>query len=315
MKHLLPALILVSVSHVALAQVNPNQEEANRLDRLEKDLQLIQKQIAIGGDVPMSPEEAKQAATVGNARLGVQLSQIQDELRKIRGQQEQTDFAIKRVQEAQERMQKDVDLRLSDVEKRNPTPAPTPEAAVAPVPVVAEAQPAPTPTPATPAPVPSGKADLSKAVIKVENAPATPAAAPAAKDAPKTFDQPRDQYNYAFRLLNQTRYDEAAEYFQSFVQKFPKDPLIGNAYYWLGETFYIKRDYVKAADHFRQGFEALPSGPKAADNLLKLAMALSALKRNTDACTVLEQLTTKFTSSSSVLLKKAEEEKVRIGCS
>ena len=33
------------------------------------------------------------------------------------------------------------------------------------------------------------------------------------------------------------------------------------------------RDFVNAADNFRQGFEALPEGPKAADNLLKMADA------------------------------------------
>lgn len=311
-KLVLSALAFSALSSASLAQVNVNQEADSRMDRLERDLQLIQKQLANGGDVPLTPEEAKHAGGISNARLGVQMSQIQDELRKMRGQQEQTDFAIKRLQELHERLQKDVDLRLSDLEKKSAETATPAAAAPAPAPTITEPPKADTIKTETP------KVDLSKAIIKVEDTKPEDKpmeAKPEVKEPVKTFDQPRDHYNYAFRLLNQTRYDEAAEYFRSFTQKFPKDPLIGNAHYWLGETYYIKREYVKAADNFRQGFEVLPNGPKAADNLLKLAMTLSALKRNPDACTVLTQLTTKFTASSSVLLKKADEEKSRIGCS
>jgi tol-pal system protein YbgF len=128
------------------------------------------------------------------------------------------------------------------------------------------------------------------------------------------FDNPRDHYNHGFRLLNQTRYEDAARTFEAFTEKYPKDPLIGNAYYWLGETYYIRRDYVKAADSFRQGFEVLPSGPKAADNLLKLSMALSAMKKQKEACVVLDQLLVKFKDSSTSVAKKADAERTRIGC-
>ncbi len=125
---------------------------------------------------------------------------------------------------------------------------------------------------------------------------------------------PREHYNYAFRLLNQTQYEEAAAAFAAFTKKYPKDPLVGNAFYWSGETFYIRRDYVKAADNFRQGFEALPDGPKAADNLLKLSMSLDALNRDKEACVVLAQITTKFKKSSSSVTDKADQEQKRIGC-
>jgi TolA-binding protein len=89
---------------------------------------------------------------------------------------------------------------------------------------------------------------------------------------------------------------------------------VGNAYYWLGETHYIRQDYVSAADNFREGFEALPNGPKAADNLLKLAMSLSAMKKTNDACVVLDQLLVKFKETSTTVAQKAQSERTRIGC-
>ncbi len=155
---------------------------------------------------------------------------------------------------------------------------------------------------------------------------ATPAAAPAAQPAAAAANEapaaapaasaanPNDQYNQAFRLLNQSKYDESYAAFKQFVTQHPKDPLVGNAFYWMGETFYVRRDYVQAADHFRQGFENGPKGPKAGDNLLKLAMSLSALNRNSEACTVLRQVAKEYAAKSAAVVGKANNEMARIGC-
>ena len=63
---------------------------------------------------------------------------------------------------------------------------------------------------------------------------------------------------------------------RSFVERYPKDPLAGNAQYWLGETFYVRKDYSNAATAFAQGYEKYPKGAKASDDLLKLGMSLTA---------------------------------------
>ncbi|NCY25355.1 MAG: tol-pal system protein YbgF [Alphaproteobacteria bacterium] len=128
------------------------------------------------------------------------------------------------------------------------------------------------------------------------------------------FKTPRDHYNYAFRLLNQTQYEQSAEAFRTFTEQYPKDPLVGNAYYWEGETFYIRRDYVAAADLFRQGFEVMPEGPKAADNLYKLALSLNALDRKPEACVVLQQVISRFKKSATNVVAKAEQELKKGNC-
>ena len=57
-------------------------------------------------------------------------------------------------------------------------------------------------------------------------------------------------------------------------QRYPNDPLAGNAQYWLGETYYVRKDYKNAAAAFAEGYQKYPKGPKAADDLLKLGMSL-----------------------------------------
>jgi tol-pal system protein YbgF len=239
------------------------------------------------------------------AQLELKISNMQDELRVMRGKNEELLFQIKKLTENMDKMQRDVEMRLNDLEgKKMPAVAPKPAAATE------EEKPAAEPVAETPA------TDEKKPEEKKPFASTPTTAGDGVLKAPEPTAEPtpRDLYNSAFRLLNQTKYEDAAKSFEQFTKKYPKDPLIGNAYYWMGETHYIRRDYVTAADNFRAGFEALPAGPKAADNLLKLAMSLNALNRDKEACVVLGQVVSKFKKDSVSVSEKAAAEQKRMGC-
>jgi tol-pal system protein YbgF len=264
-------------------------------------MMLLQRQISREG-VPAATDLNQPAG--GSAQLEVRLSAIEDQLRELRGKVEETDNRSRKLLENFDKLQRDVDFRFNELNAAKPLVAP---AAAAPA--------------AAPAAVPNsptlGEATGSgtvKPLLEKEKIPAAAAAKPSAKDETANFSSPRELYNYAFRLLNQTQYEEAATAFDSFTKKYPKDPLVGNAFYWQGETYYIRRDYVNSADYFRQGFEAMPEGPKAADNLLKLAMSLNALSREKEACLVLQQIVSKFKKTASSAADKAEQEQKRVGC-
>ena len=234
------------------------------------------------------------------AQTDVRVSALEDQLRELRGKIEEDQFQIHKLSDTIEKLQRDTDFRFSEISHLTPDDAkaavPNPEK---PKTVEAAAKPAATPA-ATSAPV--GPTTAGDGLL---HPPQPDAAAPAT---------PLELYHQAFRLLNETKYEEAAAAFDSFTKKYPKDPLVGNAYYWEGETYYIRRDYVNAADNFRQGFEAVPTGPKAADNLLKLAMSLDAMNRDKEACVVLAQIVTKFKKTSVGVNDKAQAEQKRIGC-
>jgi tol-pal system protein YbgF len=281
---------LLAACPPALAQENPNAATQGRIDRLERDIMLLQKQIA-RGDAPTplldAPSSNAENIPIENAaQVEVRLAAMDEQLRAMRGRVEESEFQVKKLGDTLEKLQKDVEFRFNELAAAKPVAA-------------APAEPAATP-PATPAPT--------------LTAPEAPAATPAEPAPAGEFATPKEHYNYAFRLLNQTKYEEAAKAFDDFTKKYPKDPLAGNAHYWQGETYYIRRDYVAAADSFRQGFEALPAGPKAADNLLKLAMSLSALNRDKEACVVLTQLSSKFKKTAPGVVTKADQEHKRIGC-
>lgn len=300
-------LLLTLPAGQASAQRADSRALLEKIDRLERDIMLLQRQVArggAGGYYATSPQQDEPApGAIDSAQSEVRLTALEDELRSLHGKLEENQFQIRQMSEKLQKFQEDADLRLRELEYAK-TPVgdklPVGNAGESAPPASSAGEGAPS---ATPAPGPTTAGD---GVLR--------APPPGAEGKEPVFTEPREHYNYAFRQLNQTHYDDAAKYFESFIAKYPNDPLIGNSHYWLGETYYIRRDYVNAATQFSRGFEALPEGPKAPDNLLKLAMSLSALKRDKEACTVLGRLLVKFKAESTAITQKAEQERSRIGC-
>ena len=101
-------------------------------------------------------------------------------------------------------------------------------------------------------------ADLDKRITTLEGgvhaAPGSPALAGAAAAAASTgAAAPDDQaaYNTAFEKLKGGNYSEAIVAFQGFMKNFPSSALLDNAQYWIGEAYYVTRDYEHAARAFR----------------------------------------------------------------
>ena len=230
-----------------------------------------------------------------NADFEVRLSAIEEQFREVTGKLEESEFKNKKLAENLEKLQKDTDFRFNELAKTQAQP-------------VAQPQPIAQPATKKDKSAKSKEQSIGKTIDSADDDTAN------AVVAETEFASAHDHYNYAFRQLNQTQYDTAAASFADFTKKYPKDPLIGNAYYWLGETFYIRRDFVGAADNFREGFEKMPTGTKAPDNLLKLAMSLDALKRDKEACVVLGQIITKFKKTAAAVTQKAQAEQKRIAC-
>lgn len=291
---LIPLLLaLPLLAGAAQAQRFETQQIYERMTRLERDINLLQRQAAQGGvAVGGAP------GVIGNAgQMGAEIARIDEEMRSLRGQVEQANYEAEQVKKQMAKMQKDMDFRFRELENKA-------MAAAAPAPVATEEDAAPEASNQLPK-------DLSGELETVVRGQPEGSLALPKKGAPLSA---RDLYNHAFKLLNQTDYKGAETAFLQFTRDFGDDPLVGNAWYWLGEAYYVQRDYVKSSDSFRQGYEKLPDGPKAGDNLLKLAMSLSALERGKEACIVLKQVDKKFSANSEALRNKARQEISRLGC-
>ncbi|MBL8565960.1 MAG: tol-pal system protein YbgF [Hyphomicrobiaceae bacterium] len=126
---------------------------------------------------------------------------------------------------------------------------------------------------------------------------------------------PKQDYETAYGYLLKQDYGAAEAAFEDFLQRYPTDPLAGNAQYWLGETHFVRGSYKPAAAAFLKGYQNFAKGNKAPDSLLKLAMSLDRLGQKDAACSSFRELTVKFPSAPVHVKGRADTEMKRLGCS
>jgi tol-pal system protein YbgF len=286
-----------------------------RLDRLERDMNQLQRQVYRGGGgaggAPMAVTPAPNAVDTE-----LRMDQLENQMRTLTGQIEELNYSITQMKQRMDRFSGDVDVRFQELEKGGSHGGENASAAPAP-----STPPAPAGRPGAAAssaarPNPAG----DPGVLQTPRGGAAPApAAPPQQSAAVEPDaltggSAQDQYNRAFGLLRQADYPAAEKALKSFLQRYPNDPLAGNAQYWLGETFYVRGDYNNAAAAFAEAYRKYPQGGKGPDSLLKLAMALGNIGQKRDACMTLSQLDKDFPKSSANIAERAKAERQRLEC-
>jgi tol-pal system protein YbgF len=89
----------------------------------------------------------------------------------------------------------------------------------------------------------------------------------------------RANYQAAFELLKQGRYDQASLAFRQFLAAFPDSNLSDNAQYWLAESHYVTQKYKEALPEFETVIARYPQSRKIPDALLKIGYCNYELKR------------------------------------
>lgn len=283
-------------------------------------------------DSPLSAPAYLRPASTGSvanpAQMNAELARMEEQMRMMRGEIERLQFEIRQLKEGQTRFQEDIEYRFQEIDGGGMDAGAmmpqediggynTQEAPVT-IPSRADNMAGMSPASSTNSQVQYPQAQPFADPTNVQPLPGSAMRPTMRLRAPGQSNPrvsvPRDLYDQGFRLLNQTDYSGAEEAFKAFTEQFPSDPLIGNAWYWLGETYYVRRNYVQAADSFRRGYEVLEEGPKAGDNLLKLAMSLAAMQKDQEACVVLKQVDKNYGENSKTLRNKARQELNRLGC-
>ena len=104
----------------------------------------------------------------------------------------------------------------------------------------------------------------------------------------------RGTYNAAFDALKAGRYAESARLFQGFLDLFPNGSYTPNAYYWLGESYYVTQNYALAQEQFQSLLDRYPTHDKAAGALLKIGLAQYGLRQLDAAEATLAQVISRY---------------------
>ena len=293
-----------------------------RLDRLERDLNMLQRQVYRGAPAPMLSGDPGGAAS-GEVRM----DRLEQQMRELTGRVEEFVNQIDQLRQRVEQINGDVETRVGQTPSKSGSfaaaaPAPRPPRGNS----VSLPTPAPPPggVPGAPPPDPGAPPSGPTPIFNTLTPPGAPPASPpdlVGADVPRPPTErmlpsgsASEQYNYAFGLLKQADYPAAETALKSFVEQHPKDPMAGNAQYWLGETYYTRGRFIEAASAFAEGYKRYPKGSKAPDGLLKLGMSLARANQNQNACVALAQLDHDFPSAGAAIKDRAGAEKKRLGC-
>lgn len=306
----------------------------NRLLRLERDIKTLNVQISrgngggsAGAQAEAAPPEQTQDAPPATARIAVKLSELEEELRAATGKVETIANQIEQVNLRLDKLITDLDYRLETLEAnaRQGTPGGSSQVSAASIPTGVQKAAPGSGQPGILGTISQsdlpGDTDQNQDPQKVASAPPGGALSgevsadplPAASGV-LPEGTPKERYNYAFGLLRKANYDEAEVALAEFLKSHPDDPLSGNARYWLAESYYVRGQYVNAAEAFVAGYQADTSGPKAPDMLLKLGMSMSNLKKIKEACASFGKLLTDFPEASTRIISKVTFERNKIGC-
>ncbi|HTI87200.1 MAG TPA: tol-pal system protein YbgF [Alphaproteobacteria bacterium] len=309
----------------------------DRVDRLQRDVTTLQRQVYQGGGSSGRPASGSSAPGGGSAtNVELSLQELEEQLQTLRGQLEEANFQTKSVSDRLDKLSSDVDYRLSAIEQKTggsggapPTPiAPRPQASNPPSAVV---------TPVNPGNPPSGNAGQGRSLGQISEdgmatmnspaegsrplssdeiggAPAQRQAQPQQQQAALPPGAPKDQYAYAFSLINQNDYPGAERALKEFLSQHPDDPLASSAQYWLGRTYYVRNDFPDAVRAFAEGYQKYPQSPRGAENLLYLGRSLAGMKRNKDACDSYARLLREYPKASDAVKGSVQTERKKLAC-
>jgi tol-pal system protein YbgF len=232
----------------------------------------------------------QQAQNKDQSGIGMvnQMQQLQAQVQQLQGQIEELQHKQQELEDKNKAQYADLDARLGRLEGggagaaaggnppaqgNNPAAAATAAAAIV------------APPPGQPAAAATGSAD--------------PAAAQGA-------------YDVAFKAIRAGDYVQASREFRSFIKQYPNNALTPNAWYWLGQSYYVTTNYSVALESFQQLLNQFPQSDKAPEAMLKVGYSQLELKQNAAAKATLMQVTTKYPGSKAASLAKERLQRIQL---
>lgn len=226
-------------------------------------------------------EQQAQAQNQGGTSLVNQVQQLQSQVQQLQGQVEELQHTVQQLEDKNKAQYIDLDSRLGRLEG-NGAGTNTTSAGNAPASAGSAAAAA---TPANPAQAPT---------VAPANGSSATAAAPDANA--------QAAYDTAFQALRGGDYAQASRGFRSFIQQYPDTSLTPNAWYWLGESYYVTMNYPVALEAFQRLLSQFPQSEKAPDALLKVGYSQLELKQADAGKATLQQVTSKYPNSRAASL-------------
>ncbi len=305
-----------------LARTQSEERARNRLQRLERELEDLQRYV-YNNPAPAAPQ-SEDAGILGaaadstnisslpaTALLNERVGNLAEAVRTLTGEVEELSYRTNQLSQRLERVMADFDYRLRALEG-NTEPSPYgPMAGAAPSDGFA----------ANAAPLARSEIDVGFQAVpqgaSVMGSGMAGAGAPrslGAVSASRLSGSEEADFEIGMQLLRQGDFDGAQATFQDFVMGYPESNRLGEAHFWLGESLYVRGLYGDAATAYLTSARDHGDGEKAPDSLLKLGMSLAALGQSDQACGAFDQVTRSYPNASDRVTRNVARERAANSC-
>ena len=186
----------------------------------------------------VAPVTGGESESSGTAYVLNSIDQLRQEIMELRGQLEEQQFKINRLQQESRDRYLDLDDRMTRL-NAGKTPA---------LPTDQSSQPAEA--------VSSFKQSMVSAPVDIGTA--------------LNEEAEENEYQAAFKLIRERQFDEAKVALRQLLKNHPQGRYSDNALYWLGEVQMAQGKYPEAVKTFEQVLKDYPLGGKTADASYKL---------------------------------------------
>ena len=125
---------------------------------------------------------------------------------------------------------------------------------------------------------------------------------------------PKDEYELAYGYVLHKDYGLAEQAFRDFMRRHPREKLMPDAQYWLGESQFQQQHYRDAAESFLAVSTKYAHSGKAPEALLRLGQSLAALHQKEAACATLAEVGRKYPRAPARVKRGVKREQKRTHC-
>ena len=267
---LLPVIALASLSISPAAAQKRQPTPDQRIDRLEKQVRQVQKQVFPKGQPADTAGFVDDPAATQDAvnSIGTRMEAVERQLSEIVRQAEENGNRVAVMEAELARLRADQDRRLRELESGTAKVVPAGDTDGEPSEAIDAPPPAPKP--------------------KVENLGAE--TTPDATAATSSADPAEVAYDKGFQLWNTGKYDAAITSLNAMAKKYPDHRRSSWAYNLAGRAMLDKGQPRAAAEALLANYRRDPKGERAQDSLFYLGQSLVKLNQAGQACKAYAEL-------------------------
>jgi tol-pal system protein YbgF len=313
-KILIQFLIFIFFANISFAQQDKINEFLEKLDKIQKDIQTLEKAVYTKNPyLPSDNISLNEALT----RQLTKISELEKQIQQMTQRYEENSYQLQQLSDKLNKVSNDNQLRLQQLENNKFAI----DKVSSPKEVIEEKKISP--------PKMNDKNILNKEEVEgisdnednslKDNSVNTESIKlkeksnkAQAKILPKA--SVAERYKFAKNIMKSGDFEKAEIAFKEFVDAHAKHELAGSAQFWYGETFYIRQLYEDAAVAFLDGYQKYPNSPKAPENLLKLGVTLAELGETEQGCKMIANLKKAYPKTDASILQKSSYEKKRFNC-